>query len=315
MVVGPQLDHRKPESVNVHEFPQPRPRRIVQAHEIAAVRLVPGEFRPGVPCAAGRLVEVVVDAGVLVALDEERVEPGTGAGRPLRRQVDVTEQLAVVRVVHVHRPQQLKNGRGDLREHVAVDRGNVIVKARLQEIRVHVAVDRGIVVRGVERRQRAAQRRLGGCLRVRIVERHPRWVRLEPPEDFTELELGHQPRREHQAGHRRMRLPHVILWTGTEGDLGAVQRAKARGSLDGGAVGKSLHPHGGRRIVGWIYQLLRKRADYAEAVSLEQREEVRVPVAKGAVEHRRLGRIDDPRSAVRSALQIAIHRGLATASV
>src|ERR1019366_8495783 len=85
MVVGPNLDGWQPEAVDVHELPQPWPGAVVEAHQVTAVGLVPGEFLPRVRGAPGRLVEVVVDAWILVALDEERVEPGTRARRPLWR--------------------------------------------------------------------------------------------------------------------------------------------------------------------------------------------------------------------------------------
>lgn len=163
-MVGSGTGHPKrqirgqPEAVDVHELPQPWPGGVVQAHQVAAVHLVPGEFLPWVLCAAACLVEVVVDSRILIALDQERVEAGAGARGPLGRQVDVPQQLAVVRVVHVHRPKQLEYGRRDLREHVTLDRGDVIVKAGPQEVRIRVAVDRRIVVRCVKRGERATER-------------------------------------------------------------------------------------------------------------------------------------------------------------
>ena len=74
VVVGPELDGRKADAVDVHEFPQPRPGAVIEAHQVAAVGLVPGEFLPWILRATGRLVEVMVDSGILVALDEEGVE-------------------------------------------------------------------------------------------------------------------------------------------------------------------------------------------------------------------------------------------------
>ena len=165
-------------------------------------------------------------------------------------------------------------------------------------------------------RQRAAERRLRRGLRVSIVKRHAGSVRQEPPEDFAELELRRQSRRQHQTGHRGEGLPHVVLRPGTEGDLRTVQRAESRGRLHRRAVGETLNPH---RATGWIvrrlHQFLRKRADDAHAVRLEEAEEIRVPIAEGPVEHRRLGRIDHPSHAVGSALQISRHGGLAAAGV
>ena len=158
MIVGPNLDGWKPKAADVHKVAQPWPRRIVEAHQITAVRLIPREFLPRVTRAPGRLVEIVVDPRILVALDEERVEAGAGARGPLRRQVDVAQKLAVVRIVYVHRPQQLEYGRGDLCEHVALDRGDVVEQARPEKIRVRVAVDRGIIVRRMKSGERAAER-------------------------------------------------------------------------------------------------------------------------------------------------------------
>src|ERR1035438_5047642 len=67
---------------------------VIEAHQITAVGSVPGEFLPRVLRATGRLVEIVVDPWILVALDEERVEAGARARRPLRGQVDVPQQSA-----------------------------------------------------------------------------------------------------------------------------------------------------------------------------------------------------------------------------
>src|SRR5579885_3319341 len=127
MVVGPELDGGQSEAIDVYELAQPRPGAIVEAHEITAVRLIPGQFLPWVRGAADGPIEVVVDPRILVALDEERVEAGAGARRPLRRQIDVAQQPAVVGIVHVHRPQQLEHSRWDLRQNVTLDRGNVVV--------------------------------------------------------------------------------------------------------------------------------------------------------------------------------------------
>ena len=63
MVVGPEFDGRKPEAVDVHEFPQPRPGAVVEAHQIAAMRRVPGKFFPWVLRATCRLVEVADCSG------------------------------------------------------------------------------------------------------------------------------------------------------------------------------------------------------------------------------------------------------------
>ena len=49
--------------------------------------------------------------------------------------------------------------------------------------------------------------------------------------------------------------------------------------------------------------------------AFSRREEIRIPVAERPVQHRRLRRIDDPLHAVRAALQIAGHRGVAAAGV
>lgn len=89
MVVGPELDGWQPEAVDVHELAHPWPRAVVEAHQVAAVHLVPGEFLPRVRGAPGRLVEVVVDSGILVTLDEKRVKARAWASGPLRRQIDV----------------------------------------------------------------------------------------------------------------------------------------------------------------------------------------------------------------------------------
>jgi hypothetical protein len=70
------------------------------------VGLVPGESLPWVLRATNRLVEVVVDSGILVPLDEESVEAGPRARRLLRRQVDVAKTLAVVRGFHLHAPRK-----------------------------------------------------------------------------------------------------------------------------------------------------------------------------------------------------------------
>jgi len=115
VVVGPELDGRQAETAGVHEFPQPWPGAVIEAHQVTAMGLVPGQFRPRVLRAAGRLVQIVVDPWILVGLDEERVEARSRARRPLGRQVDVPRQLASVRVVHIHWPEQLKHGRGALR--------------------------------------------------------------------------------------------------------------------------------------------------------------------------------------------------------
>src|SRR5579883_3515576 len=98
MVVGPELDGGQAEAVDLHELTQPRPRRVIQAQQVAAVRLVPGEFLPRIRRAADGFIDVVVDARILVALDQERVEAGTRTRCPLRRQVDVAQQPARVRV-------------------------------------------------------------------------------------------------------------------------------------------------------------------------------------------------------------------------
>ena len=55
-VVCPQLDARQSEPVDVHELPHPRPRGIVEAHQIAAVCQVPREFLPWILRATIRLV-------------------------------------------------------------------------------------------------------------------------------------------------------------------------------------------------------------------------------------------------------------------
>ena len=115
MVVGPELDGRQPETADVHQLPRPRPGAVIEAHQVTAVGLVPGEFLPGVLGAARGLVEVVVDARILVALDEERLEPRSRGRSPLRGQVDVPQELAVVRVVDVHGPQQFEDSRWALR--------------------------------------------------------------------------------------------------------------------------------------------------------------------------------------------------------
>ena len=61
VVVGPKLDDRQPETADVHELAHPRPRAVVKAHQVAAVCLVPGQFRPRILRATGRLVQIVVD--------------------------------------------------------------------------------------------------------------------------------------------------------------------------------------------------------------------------------------------------------------
>ena len=68
MVIGLELDGRKPEAVDVHEFAKPWPSSVVEAHQITAVGLVSREFFPWILSALGGLVHVVVDAGILVAL-------------------------------------------------------------------------------------------------------------------------------------------------------------------------------------------------------------------------------------------------------
>jgi len=75
VVVSPELDCWQPEAAGVNELPQPRPGALAEAHQVTAMCLVLGEFLPRVRRASGRRVEVVVDAGVLIALDEERVKP------------------------------------------------------------------------------------------------------------------------------------------------------------------------------------------------------------------------------------------------
>jgi hypothetical protein len=101
----------------------------------------------------------------------------------------------------------------------------------------------------------------------------------------AELEFGHQPRRQHQARHRAMRLSDVALRPGTEGNLRTVQRAEAGGGLDRRAVGEALDPHGAfGGIVRRLHQFLRKRADGAHLVRLELIEEIRAPVAERPVE-------------------------------
>jgi len=168
----------------------------------------------------------------------------------------------------------------------------------------------------VEGRQRAAERRLCGGLRVRIVKRHPGRVRQEPPEDFAELEFGCQSRRQHQARHRGEGLPHVVLRPGAEGDLRTVQRAESRGGLDRRAVGEALNPDSATgRIIRRLYQFLGERADRAHVVRLEQAEEIRVPIAERPVERRSLGWIDNPLHAVRAALHVAGHCGVAAAGI
>ena len=113
-----------------------------------------------------------------------------------------------------------------------------------------------------------------------------------------------------------MRLPHVALRPGAEGDLRTVQRPEAGSGFDRRTVGEALNPHGATGgIVRRLHQFLRKRADYAHVVRLELIEEIRVPVAERPVEHRRLRRIDDPLHAIRAALQIASHRGVARTGV
>ena len=75
VVVGPELDGRQPEAVDVHELAHPWPRGVVKAHQISAMGLVPGEFLPWVLRAPGGLVEVVVDARIPVSythLDVDR---------------------------------------------------------------------------------------------------------------------------------------------------------------------------------------------------------------------------------------------------
>src|ERR1035438_332737 len=101
MVVSPDLDYREPEAAGVHVFPQPWPRAVIEAHQIPAVGLVPSEFLPRVRGTPAGLVEVVIDSRILVALDQECVEAGARARCPLGRQVDVPQELAVVRVVDV----------------------------------------------------------------------------------------------------------------------------------------------------------------------------------------------------------------------
>jgi len=75
----------------------------------------------------GGLVEVVILFRILVALDQERVKAGA-VRTAIATGVDVPQQLAVVRVVHVHRPQQLEHGGRALRENVDLDRGHVVVQ-------------------------------------------------------------------------------------------------------------------------------------------------------------------------------------------
>src|ERR1019366_6002143 len=150
VVVGPKLDGRQPETAGVHEFPQPWPGAVIEAHQVTAMGLVPGEFPPRVRGAPAGLVEVVVDSRILVALDQERVEAGARARCPLGRQVDVPQELAGVRVVDVHGPQQFEGGRWALRQDIALDRGHVVVQARPKEGGTRVAVDRGIVIGRVE---------------------------------------------------------------------------------------------------------------------------------------------------------------------
>ena len=73
-VVGPELDGRQAEAVDLDELAEPRPRGVEEAHQIAAVCLVPGEPVPRVLGAADGFVEVVVDPRILVALYQERVK-------------------------------------------------------------------------------------------------------------------------------------------------------------------------------------------------------------------------------------------------
>src|ERR1035438_8411891 len=122
MVVSPDLDYRESETAGVHVFSQPWPGAVIEAHQVTAVGLVPGEFLPRVRCAPGGLVKVVVDSRILVTLDQERVESGARACVPLRGQVNVPQELAVVRVVDVHGPQQFEGGRWALRQDIALDR-------------------------------------------------------------------------------------------------------------------------------------------------------------------------------------------------
>src|ERR1039458_4398338 len=87
VVVSPELDGRQPETIGIHELPQPWPGAVIEAHQIRAVSLVPSEFLPRVRRATGGLVEVVIDSRILVTLDQERVEAGARARCPLGRQV------------------------------------------------------------------------------------------------------------------------------------------------------------------------------------------------------------------------------------
>src|ERR1035437_3853227 len=55
----------------------------------------------------GCLVEVVVDARIQAAIEEEGVEVGARAPRSLDGRADAPQQLAVVGIVHLHRLQHL----------------------------------------------------------------------------------------------------------------------------------------------------------------------------------------------------------------
>jgi hypothetical protein len=67
MVVSQSLMTGSPRWLMFTNSRHPRPRAIVKAHRIAAVGLVPGQFRPRVLYTAGRLVEVVIEARILVS--------------------------------------------------------------------------------------------------------------------------------------------------------------------------------------------------------------------------------------------------------
>src|ERR1035438_3391963 len=65
MVVSPDLDYRESETAGVHVFSQPWPGAVIEAHQVTAVGLVPGEFLPRVRGAPAGLVEVVIDSRIL----------------------------------------------------------------------------------------------------------------------------------------------------------------------------------------------------------------------------------------------------------
>ena len=199
-------------------------------------------------------------------------------------------------VVDVVGVKKFEPGAGVSCEDVCAQGGNVVAEAIAQEDRIGTAVDPGIIGGAAKDVERTAQRggSESGCFGV--VKRHAAsWVGCgvvvgeEPPEEFTELDVGGEAGGGLDASELEVNVLLVIEHAGVKRTVSGIEAREADVGDDRIAIG--IDGGEARRRVDQFHGA---GDDEFAGAGGSLGEEVGMPVASGAIEWGGLGEVDFP---------------------